>query len=303
MRRPFLIAVLLAWSVSTPLAAQATPPSQPTAAVTRDADPALWIVQDEDTRIYLFGTVHFLKPGLGWFDEAIRDAFDDSDQLVLELVPPDPQEMQQTVMAMAISSSGPTLSEKLPADRRASFGDALTGLGVPANGLDRFEPWFAATTISVLAITKSGFEPNSGTETLLVTAAREQQKPIIGLETAEQQLGYLDTMPDPLQLRFLLQAVDDLPRAETMLDGIITAWAQGEPETLARLMNEGMRQNSEIGEILLTQRNRNWADWIEERLEAPGTIFVAVGAGHLAGDGSVQAQLAGKGIDAARIEY
>ena len=63
----------------------------PAAAATVDADPALWVMKDDDTTIYLFGTVHVLKPGLSWFDEAVRDAFDKSDQLMLEMVMPEDQ--------------------------------------------------------------------------------------------------------------------------------------------------------------------------------------------------------------------
>ena len=47
------------------------------------------MVKDKDTTIYLFGTIHVLKPGLTWFDEAVKTAFDRSDEVVLELVMPD----------------------------------------------------------------------------------------------------------------------------------------------------------------------------------------------------------------------
>jgi len=55
-------------------------------------------------------------------------------------------------------------------------------------------------------------------------------------------------------------------------------------------------------EKLLWQRNRTWADWVQKRLETPGTVFVAVGAGHLAGAKSVQADLAAKGIHVSRVQ-
>ena len=86
------IALLLA----LPACAQQAP-----APKVQDADPALWVVKDEDTTIYLFGTVHVLKPGLSWFDEAVKTAFDGSKELVLELVEPDPATMQQIVMSNA----------------------------------------------------------------------------------------------------------------------------------------------------------------------------------------------------------
>ena len=80
----------------------------------RDADPALWVVKDADTTIYLFGTVHVLKPGLGWFDGAVKQAFDKSDELVLEMVLPEDQaEAAKVTMPLAMDQSGTALSRTL----------------------------------------------------------------------------------------------------------------------------------------------------------------------------------------------
>ena len=57
----------------------------------------------------------------------------------------------------------------------------------------------------------------------------------------------------------------------------------------------------ELAQVLLIQRNGNWAKWIKDRLARPGTVFVAVGAGHLAGKGSVQDQLKDLGVASVRI--
>ena len=65
------------------------PAAQAPARAANDADPALWVVKDKDTTIYLFGTIHVLKPGLTWFDEAVKTAFDRSNEVKLELVMPD----------------------------------------------------------------------------------------------------------------------------------------------------------------------------------------------------------------------
>jgi uncharacterized protein YbaP (TraB family) len=54
--------------------------------------------------------------------------------------------------------------------------------------------------------------------------------------------------------------------------------------------------------VLLTDRNRTWATWLKARLAQPGTIFVAVGAGHLAGKDSVQDVLARSGVTVTRVQ-
>lgn len=269
----------------------------------RDADPALWVVKDADTTIYLFGTVHVLKPGLSWFDEGVKAAFDKSDELVLEMLEPDTATMQGLIMKTALNPTGPTLTEKLPADKREAYAKAMTDVGVPAGALDRFDPWFAAVTLSLAGLPKLGYNPESGAERTLSAAARTANKQIVGLETAEQQLGYFDNLPEPLQVKFLVSTVDDYPKMATELDKMIASWSAGDPETLGKTMNEELADTPELAKVLLADRNARWADWIEQRLQKPGTVFVAVGAGHLAGAESVQVQLAKHKLTATRVAY
>jgi uncharacterized protein YbaP (TraB family) len=263
----------------------------------------LWVIKDADTTIYLFGTVHVLKPGLGWFDEGVKAAFDKSDELVLEMIEPDTATMQGLIMKTALNPEGPTLTEKLPADKREAYAKAMTDVGVPAAALDRFDPWFAAVTLSIAGLPKLGYDPESGAERTLSVAAKAANKQVIGLETAEQQLGYFDALPEPLQVKFLVSTVDDYPRMATELDKMIASWSAGDPEALGKTMNEELADTPELSKVLLADRNTRWAEWIEQRLQKQGTVFVAVGAGHLAGAESVQAQLAKHKLTATRVAY
>ncbi|MES2442166.1 MAG: TraB/GumN family protein [Pseudomonadota bacterium] len=269
----------------------------------KDADPALWVVKDADTTIYLFGTIHFLKPGLGWFDEAVKAAFDKSDQVMLEMVEPDAATAQATVLRVALDPTGPTVSSSLPEDKRAAYAAALTGVGVPPAYVEHADPWLSAIYISVLSLPKYGYDPASGAEKVISAAAAAAGKPVAGLETFEQQLGYFDSLPRELQVKFLVATLDQLPELEPTLARMLATWTQGDPDALGRLMNEDMDGMPEIRRALLTDRNARWADWIGERMKQPGTVFVAVGAGHLAGPDSVQAFLAKRHLRAVRVRY
>lgn len=268
-----------------------------------DADPALWVVKDKDTTIYLFGTVHVLKPGFDWFDEGVKKAFDASDELVTEMIEPEPAAMQQLVMSKALDQSGKTLSAKLDEGLRARYHKAMTDQGLPGAAFDPFEPWFASVTLSILPLRKFGYDADNGAEKLLAAAARQAGKPQIGLETPDQQLGYFDGLPEAVQLRYLDAVIDELPQYETKLETMITSWASGNPDALAEQMNEGMEKTPELASVLLKERNARWAQWIRMRLDTPGTAFVAVGAGHLAGKGSVQDHLKALDIESARVNY
>lgn len=281
-----------------------TVPSAPAPAAVTDADPALWVVKDEDTTIYLFGTVHVLKPGLGWFDEAVRDAFDKSGELMLEIVlPDDPAEAAQTMIPMAIDQSGKTLSSRLDPDQLKAYQAALESVGIPAQQFDMFEPWFPAITLSVLPLTKLGYDPEQGAEKQLTRFAKEAGKPISAFETLTEQLGFFDSLPEASQVAFLGAVVRDFDKLGPTLDTLVVQWAKGDTEALAATMNESLAATPELAEALLYNRNARWAEAIEARMDRPGTVFVAVGAGHLAGEKSVQDYLKERGLTAERIEY
>jgi uncharacterized protein len=285
----------------TPTAVKALDPA-PAAAPLKDVDPALWVVKDDDTTVYLFGTVHLLKPGLSWFDEGVKAAFDASDRLVLEMVEPPAAETQALFSKLAIDTSGKTLRSKMTDSDRPIYEAALGKIGLPAEALDPLDPWAAAVTISVVAMQKQGFDVNSGAEKQLTAAAKAANKRIGGVETMEYQLGIFDTMPESEQVRFLIESAKVIDKSEQMMDRMVELWATPDPDGLGKLMNEGLTSRA-LYDALLTRRNANWAKWIKAEMGKPGTTFMAVGAGHLAGPTSVQALLPAYGLSAERVAY
>lgn len=292
---------LAALALALPLPACAKDAPAPAA---KDADPALWVVKDDDTTIYLFGTIHVLKPGMTWFDDAVKTAFDRSDEVKLELVMPDPAAMQGLVQSTGVAPPGtPPLTERLPVAKRAAFAKAVVDAGLPADALDRYKPWLAATQLSIAPLSKLGYDATNGPEQVITAAAKAAGKPLTGLETAEQQLGYFSNLSDGAQISFLTSTMDELPKAADTMARMVDDWAAGRPDRLAKDMNESLKDSPEVAKVLLVDRNKRWAEWIRQRLAKPGTVFVAVGAGHLAGADSVQAQLAKAGVTARRIAY
>lgn len=267
-----------------------------------DADPALWVIRDEDTTIYLFGTVHILKPGMTWFDEAVKESFDASDELVVEMIKPDPAVMVKVVNDLAIDKTGISLRDKLTAEDRADYEAALTRLNLPVASFDPLDPWFASVNLSLIPLMRNGYATDQGVEDGLLTQAAARAIKITGLETLEQQLGFFDNLPEEVQIRFLNFTVDTIDDAADGMEQMIIEWANANVDALGELMNAGL-EDRVLYETLLVNRNIRWAEWVDQRMEQPGTIFLAVGAGHLAGESSLQAILARKGLVAERIEY
>ena len=283
--------------------AQQAPAPAPAAAL-KDADPALWVVKDEDTTIYLFGTIHVLPSNLSWFDEAVKTAFDASGELVTEIGDmPDPAAVQPLIMKYGVAATGPALADRLPADKREAFAKAVADAGIPAEAFARLKPWFAANQLSLVALMKAGYNPASGAETTLTTAAKAANKPISGVETIEQQFGFFDSLSEAAQIQFLTETLTQLGQIGPEFEKMVAEWSEGDAEGLAAIMNEAMRSSPELSKMLLADRNARWAEWIDTRLDKPGVVFMAVGAGHLSGPDSVQIMLDKRKIKSARIEY
>jgi uncharacterized protein YbaP (TraB family) len=260
--------------------------------------PALWQVADEDTTIYLFGTVHALPKDTQWFDGRVERAFAAADELVTEIVLSDVTTSGQSLAAAGMLPEGQNLRELMKAEDRMQYEEALVTLGLPVEGLDTMEPWLAAMTLSLLPLLRAGYQSESGVEMAL--GARAEGKKRGGLERIEDQVALFDTLPIEAQLAFLDQTVEQVPRASASLDAMVAEWLEGDAGQLANLLNAELTDPA-LYDRLLTQRNANWAEWIQQRLHTPGTVFVAVGAGHLAGRGSVQEQLRERGLEVRRI--
>ena len=277
--------------------------AEPAPVVKQDAEPALWVVKDKDTTIYLFGTIHVLKPGLSWFDEAVKKAFDRSGTLVLEMVEPDAETQQKVVVSKAFDTKGPPLTEKLPEGKRAQFVKTLEENKLPLGSYERMQPWFAAISLSVLPVQKLGYDAKNGPEGILTRAAKAQKKQVMGLETFEGQLSIFDSLSQKAQIELLTSTIDELPKAGETMNRMVDNWAKGDPDALAATMNESLKESPEVAKALLVDRNAKWAAWIAERMRTPGRVFIAVGAGHLAGPDSVQAHLRKYKLKAVRVRY
>lgn len=308
MIRPFLtrLAALLALAAAPALAdPQRLPtPVPPTLEVVEAGprlSPALWLVRDADTTIYLFGTVHMLKPGLNWLNGPVKDALDRSDVLVTEVVDDEASDaaIKQAMIKSALLPKGQTLRGLMSPEQRAAYEDLLKREGLPLDSFDTYHPWQPGLVLSMLPLMKLGMIPLAGAEEKLVAAA--PGKPRLGLETAAFQIGLFANLSQEAQLHYLSNVVRDYDKTAALTEQLVEAWGKGDVETIGSVMNANM-DLPELDNAILRDRNKAWAKWIEARLAEPGTVFIAVGAGHLAGPDSVQRQLSADGIRNERVQ-
>lgn len=265
------------------------------------ARPALWKVADEDTTIYLFGTIHLLPRGIDWFDGTIASAFAQSRELVTEIPEVSPDAQQAVVLRRAMLPRGQKLRAQLTAPERAKFDATMRQFGLPVTAFDKYKPWYAAVVLATLPLQQKGFDLDSGVEAQLAVRSKQQGAPRSGLETLDYQLSLFDGFSRKVQKTYLMDVIAALPELDKDVGEMVAAWQRGDAAKLADLMNAEEDDPAMI-QVLLTNRNKAWARWIKARLDRPGTVFVAVGAGHLGGKGSVQDQLTAAGVPTTRVQ-
>lgn len=284
-------------------AQQHHPAPQPVEAVTAAevAAPALWKVSDSDTTIYLFGTIHLLPAGIDWYHGNVAQAFAQATELVTEIPEGAEAEGPALIAAHGMLPAGQSLRGLMSPAERDRYETALAKLGLPPAAFDRYKPWYAAVALATLPLMREGYDPAHGVEAALTKQNKALGRPRVGLETMAYQLGLFDQFPAAVQKQYLFEVIDALPNLRSEIAAMIRAWSKGDAAQLADLMNS-QEDSPEMQAALITDRNRKWAQWIGQRLARPGVVFIAVGAGHLGGPGSVQDQLAKAGIKSERVQ-
>jgi uncharacterized protein len=263
-----MINLLIAASLSTALPAGAAEPAE--------AGPAMFVVRDHDTTIYIFGTFHTLDGQSDWFSPNLRTAFEGSQELVLETLLPERPEAP------------------MPQPAAASYSVASSA------------SFLATTRLALTAGHSRGMSVANGADMVLRHVAESEGKDVEGLETLDLQLRMFQRMPAFAPAPAAAAATptgtgSPAADASKAMSAMQSAWERGDQMVFARLVDQMRRSSPEAYRMMFVERNARWADWIAARLRTPGTVFVAVGAGHLVGKDSVLVRLAEHGIESARL--
>ena len=266
------------------------------------AEPAMWVIRDQDSTIYLLGTVHVLRPEMVWNAEKVTKAVGESTELWLELVDADDQAAGAALIQKYGVDPTKPLSKKLKPKQYAKLIQIAKQYGLPVASFEPMKPWVAAVMLTVLQVQKAGYDPKSGVEQILKAQAQKEGDKILGLETLEQQVKFFADLPEAEQVAFLEQTLDYAAEGVELLNRLAKAWSEGDVDTISDVFIDEMKEKApNLYDKLLVQRNIRWAEKVEEMLKGSGVQQIAVGAGHLAGPDSVQVQLAKRGIKAERF--
>ena len=255
---------------------------------------------------YILGSVHLGRSTDSEMDIAIREAYERSVALIVEVDEDryNASEIQQLTMMKAAYPRGDSIINHISQETLALLGTSFSKIGLPVKHFMRFKPWFLSLTASVLVMTRAGYSPDNGIDKRFITRARAEKKPIGELESPEYQIDVLSSLnpkQDEENMRHTLEHIDEIGGE---IDKIRNAYFTGDVDAMAAIVASPGEENSGVKEYMekvMYSRNRTMSQSIDRLLMDPGPYFIVVGVGHLVGDRNVLTYLKNKGYGIERV--
>lgn len=260
----------------------------------------MWLVEDSDTHIYILGTMHALPEGTDWDQGKVAAAIDAADELVMELSPQELAAAGGIFQALAPRTEPLAMEKRLSPNVLAQY-RALEASGGDFGG-DALDDWAVMVLMGQRVTQNAELASSEGVESALTAKFAGADKPIAGLETAKMQLTLFETLDPQTQRALLTRAAEGTGRAVEDVRALTASWARGDVAALEKVINEDVDAVPAARKAILTDRNRRWSAWVQRRMEKPGTVLMAVGAGHLVGTDGVPAMLEAEGLTVTRVQ-
>lgn len=253
-----------------------------------------WKISDSNSSVYLLGSVHFADSTFYPLDTAITQAFFRSGELAVELDMSDTSivmEIMRQSQKLGMLPEGQSLDKILPAEVQNSLDSVCQAWEIPVGILNTYKPWAAAMTLSSLAIQRKGYDLRYGIDVAFIAAAHQAKKPVVSLETVEEQVLALtgEGVPDSIGIFYIKSTLHELQLLDSAITMMMKAWKAGDIPLFRQAMDMDSEPTDardslmmkELDERVYISRNRKMAETVEGLLAADRSVFIIVGAGHV----------------------
>jgi hypothetical protein len=265
----------------------------------------LWRAQSATATVYLLGSIHYADDGFYPLRRQIEQAFDQADRLVVEvnMDAAGVDRVKQLIEKQGSYQGSDTIRNHIHADTHANLLKQLQQLNIPYALVAQQKPGILIMTLTSAQLMRQGFNPEQGIDAHFLRRAQAQKKPVLELETIEQQLNLLLNIADGDLL--LQETLSESEQMEETMSSLVRDWKKGDEKRLNTLLFDDVLAQYpaylSIYEQLFFRRNLAMAEKIEHYLQTDHSYFVIIGAGHLLGDKGVVALLNNKGHKVVRF--
>lgn len=271
----------------------------------KDGNHLLWKVSDENSSVWLFGSIHFADSSFYPLPSEIENAFRNSTALAVEMDISDSETQEKTAeefLKEGMFTDGRTLKDVLPDSLWKTLDSISTTLGMKTENFLPMRPWMAATLIASAAIASTGIQQELGIDMVMLDSAYAQGKEIIALETPEEQVESLSKSEGSEEtdgIAYLESTFREYAKLDQMIKEVISAWKRADVVSLQKSLSADQNMNESekrLNERMFNQRNKKMKKEILNFLENDKQVFVVVGVGHLILENNLLEMLSENGL-------
>lgn len=246
--------------------------------------PVVWVAQDDDSELYLIGTVPYLQKSAEWETLAIRGATDEASQFFFEYDPSDNAVMASMMLTQELGfyTDGSRLTDRLDAEAQGLLKTVSETSQIPLGRLENLKPWLAAMLLGSSAAEQAELNVDNDMVKSMVNRAEINKKTVTFLETPESRVRDMAELPEDLQIRFLTRTATRYPGLGDKMLATAEAWQVG---SLMTLKNDGVNLQSQLPsreyKAFVQARNEEWIDALDNFMQGEGVGVVVVGMPHL----------------------
>lgn len=269
-----------------------------------NAKPAIWSIERGMAKVYFLGSVHLLPDDVNWYGGLLKQTVETVDEVVFEvhMTPEKQMQAQQITLQNGMLAPGDSLSNYLSKDEMDFVNEQALASGIPPASIINFKPWFASVALSVSAIIREGWNPDSGVDKFIERSVSGRNVKISALETLEEQMATLYDHPLEIQAEMLRDTLGQLKDIEKVTLEMIDSWTSGDEALMIEALIVPMKEQEDVYNKLVIQRNNSWIPVIEDLLKKEQDTLVVAGAAHFVGEDSVIKLLSDKGYVIKRVQ-
>lgn len=268
------------------------------------ATSSVWVVQKGQSKIFIAGSIHLLRPSDHPIPNEFSVALAQSNEVLFEtdITALNEETARKQLRTRGFYKSGETLLDHIRPVTFQSLERFCTARGLPIESLLPLKPWMIAMNLTVLELQAAGISSQDGVEATILRQSRKQGKPVRGLVSVEEHFNTLVALDQIPADDLITHTISEIEQTASMAHDIIVAWRQGEISALENLFVSPLdKAYPAVSKALLTDRNKRWIPLLEDLLSRSRTALVVVGVAHLIGDQNVLALLAEKGFTVNRF--
>lgn len=264
-----------------------------------------WRVSSPTAVVHMLGSIHFADSSFYPMRAVIEKNFQAADELVVELDITDinPQQYRDYISRHGYYPPGDSIKQHISKQSWRRLQSVLHEFNIAPESVVSKKPGLLIMDLTAVMLARLGFQAKDGIDLHFIRQAKQLGKPVLGLETLQQQLSTFINMP--AQETLLQASLDDADQADDQLQRLEQAWKSGDDTALLQLMitrpEAQYKDYRLINEALLYRRNDAMTARIRAMLAGDKIHFVVVGAAHLVGERGIVQQLQRAGYTVERL--